>query len=154
MALWIIWVRGAVCCMVILLLEMSACSCVLILMARLGKLGLVKIKLAHGRHFLAGKYKMAILFFEDSRTGREFKGDLSRAALGGEWQMRMLVGGWWCSRMSEEEVTASGVLEEVLAGAENTRRNYSRSHGDTKLPEGSYMARIGRARFDLFQCGT
>jgi len=61
------------------------------------------------------------LVFEDSRTGREFKGDLSRTALGGEWRMRMLVGGWWCSRMSEEEITASGALEEVLAGAENTR---------------------------------
>lgn len=62
------------------------------------------------------------LVFEDSRTGREFKGDLSRTTLGGEWRMRMLVGGWWCSRMSEEEVTASGVLEEVLAGVEDTRR--------------------------------
>ncbi len=62
------------------------------------------------------------LVFEDSRTGREFKGDLSRTALGGEWRMRMLVGGWWCSRMSEEEVPEDGVLEEVLAGAEDTRR--------------------------------
>jgi hypothetical protein len=64
MALWIIWVRGAVYCMATLLLGMSVCSCVLIPTVQLGKLGLVKIKLAHGRHFLVGKYRMAILFLK------------------------------------------------------------------------------------------
>ena len=61
------------------------------------------------------------LVFKDSRAGRKFQGDLSRATLGGEWRMRMLVGGWWCSRMSEEEISVSGAVDEVLAGSDSTR---------------------------------
>jgi hypothetical protein len=39
------------------------------------------------------------LSFEDSRTGRRFHGDLTRATLGGAWRTLSLVGGWWCTRI-------------------------------------------------------
>jgi hypothetical protein len=37
------------------------------------------------------------LEFTDSRSGRRFSADLTRARLGGEWRTLNLLGGWWCS---------------------------------------------------------
>lgn len=63
------------------------------------------------------------LVFEDSRTGREFQGDLNRSTLGGEWRTRTLVGGWWCTRMSEDEIDASADLRDVLESSEESTRS-------------------------------
>jgi len=35
--------------------------------------------------------------FTDSRSGRSFEADMSRATLGGRWRTPTLLGGWWCS---------------------------------------------------------
>jgi len=37
------------------------------------------------------------LTFTDSRSGRNYKADLTRATLGGNWRTPTLIGGWWCS---------------------------------------------------------
>lgn len=42
----------------------------------------------------------AVLTFTDSRGGRSFEADLTRATLGGVWRTPTLLGGWWCSPTS------------------------------------------------------
>ena len=39
----------------------------------------------------------ATLTFTDSRSGRHYAADLTRATLGGGWRTLTLLGGWWCS---------------------------------------------------------
>jgi hypothetical protein len=39
----------------------------------------------------------ATLTFTDSRSGRRYAADLTRATLGGDWRTLTLLGGWWCS---------------------------------------------------------
>jgi hypothetical protein len=39
----------------------------------------------------------ATLTFADSRSGRNYKADLTRTTLGGNWRTPTLLGGWWCS---------------------------------------------------------
>jgi hypothetical protein len=39
----------------------------------------------------------ATLTFSDSRSGRNYEADLTRATLGGRWRTPTLLGGWWCS---------------------------------------------------------
>ncbi|HUL83602.1 MAG TPA: hypothetical protein VL131_15755 [Gammaproteobacteria bacterium] len=39
----------------------------------------------------------ATLTFTDSRSGRDYKADLTRTTLGGTWRTATLLGGWWCS---------------------------------------------------------
>jgi hypothetical protein len=39
----------------------------------------------------------ATLTFTDSRSGRDYEADLTRATLGGKWRTPTLLGGWWCS---------------------------------------------------------
>ena len=39
----------------------------------------------------------ATLTFTDSRSGRDYEADLTRATLGGRWRTPTLLGGWWCS---------------------------------------------------------
>lgn len=46
------------------------------------------------------------LSFGDPRTGRQFEADLTRSSLGGTWQSRTLVGGWWCSAAAPETLAA------------------------------------------------
>jgi hypothetical protein len=48
------------------------------------------------------------LTFEDSRTGRRFHGDLTRATLGGAWRTLSLVGGWWCRQLDDPAVADAG----------------------------------------------
>ena len=48
--------------------------------------------------------------FSDSRTGRQFAADLSRATLGGSWRTVTLVGGWWCA--SIDDVAFAGTVVE------------------------------------------
>ena len=60
--------------MVIPLSETSGCNYVLILMARLGKLGPVKIELVHGLRFPGGRYRMAISFLRTHEPGANFRG--------------------------------------------------------------------------------
>lgn len=64
---------------------------------------------ARGRWMPLSTWKAANqeLRFEDSRTGRRFHGDLTRATLGGAWRTLSLVGGWWC-RQLEAGVGADG----------------------------------------------
>ncbi len=42
------------------------------------------------------------LFFTDNRMARDFRGDLNRSNLGGDWRTSNSVGGWWCTRSDEE----------------------------------------------------
>jgi hypothetical protein len=51
-----------------------------------------------------------VLSFRDPRQGREFLADLNRATLGGTWQSRSLLGGWWCVEV-ESVVTDVEVIE-------------------------------------------
>lgn len=48
-----------------------------------------------------------VLTFSDSRTERNFSGNLSRTALGGEWRTDETLGGWWCSEA--DPATASSL---------------------------------------------
>ncbi|HEX9877298.1 MAG TPA: energy transducer TonB [Gammaproteobacteria bacterium] len=49
----------------------------------------------------------ATLEFTDSRSGRRFSADLTRARLGGEWRTLNLLGGWWCSPADDVDLGAS-----------------------------------------------
>jgi hypothetical protein len=51
--------------------------------------------------------------FSDSRTGRRFTADLSRATLGGGWRTLTAIGGWWCNEVDSVEFQVSGDDESV-----------------------------------------
>jgi hypothetical protein len=51
--------------------------------------------------------------FSDSRTGRQFAADLSRATLGGSWRTVTLIGGWWCT--SIDDAAFAGVVVRELS---------------------------------------
>jgi hypothetical protein len=55
------------------------------------------------------------LSFSDPRTGRHFEADLGRSTLGGTWQSRTLVGGWWCAPASAEEHAA--LIDAAIPGS-------------------------------------
>jgi hypothetical protein len=57
-----------------------------------------------------------VLTFSDSRTGRQFEGDLERATLGGTWRTLSLLGGWWCSPM-DDAIAAETAGVEIPAAA-------------------------------------
>ncbi len=42
------------------------------------------------------------ILFSDQRMGRNFRGNLTRFNLGGDWRTSNSVGGWWCTRSDEE----------------------------------------------------
>jgi hypothetical protein len=57
----------------------------------------------------------ATLTFTDSRSGRNYEADLTRATLGGRWRTLTLLGGWWCSAADFIAApTAAGAKPETL----------------------------------------
>jgi len=58
-----------------------------------------------------------LVSFSDSRSGRNFKADLRRSTLGGDWQTLNLRGGWWCTEAGE------GIELGIFAGPDDQSRD-------------------------------
>ena len=51
-----------------------------------------------------------LMTFADTRTGRQFRADLDRDTLSGEWRTLSLLGGWWCAAADAEEGPGIDIL--------------------------------------------
>jgi hypothetical protein len=63
-----------------------------------------------------------MISFSDARSGRQFKADLRRETLGGEWRTLNLLGGWWCVTDDSGADPGSAVINSPSSG----RSEYAR----------------------------